>query len=80
MGLIIGVPLLIGLMWIVTQMGAYWWLWAFLFLWLFQVIMIVIYPMFILPCFNKLEPLKAGELKDRLMALGIVVGLNLKLF
>ncbi len=70
LGLIIGVPLLMGLMWIVTQMGAYWWLWAFVFLWLFQVVMIVLYPMFILPLFNKLEPLEAGELKDRLLALG----------
>ena len=70
LGLIIGVPLLMGLMWIVTQMGVYWWLWAFVFLWLFQVVMIVLYPMFILPLFNKLEPLEAGELKDRLLALG----------
>jgi STE24 endopeptidase len=70
LGLIIGVPVLMALMWIVTQMGAYWWLWAFVFLWLFQVVMIVLYPMFILPLFNKLEPLEAGELKDRLLALG----------
>ena len=70
LGLIIGVPLLIVLMWIVTQMGSYWWFWAFVFLWLFQVFMIVMYPMFILPIFNKLEPLGPGELRDRLMALG----------
>ena len=68
--LVIGVPLLVGLMWIVTQMGTFWWLWAFVFLWLFQVIMIVLYPMFILPLFNKLEPLAVGELKDRLLSLG----------
>ena len=70
LGLIIGVPVLMALMWIVTQMGAYWWLWAFVFLWLFQVVMLILYPMFILPLFNKLEPLEAGELKDRLLALG----------
>ena len=70
LGLIIGVPVLMALMWIVTQMGTYWWLWAFVFLWLFQVVMIVLYPMFILPLFNKLEPLETGELKDRLLALG----------
>ena len=67
---VIGVPLLMGLMWIVTQMGTFWWLWAFVFLWLFQVVMIVLYPMFILPLFNKLEPLAAGELRDRLLSLG----------
>ena len=70
LSLVIGVPLLMGLMWIVTQMGTFWWLWAFVFLWLFQVVMIVLYPMFILPLFNKLEPLAAGELKDRLLSLG----------
>ncbi|MDC3132527.1 M48 family metallopeptidase [Opitutae bacterium] len=70
LGLIIGVPLIMGLMWIVTQMGDYWWLWAFVFLCLFQVVMIVLYPMFILPLFNKLEPLETGELKKRLLALG----------
>ncbi len=70
LGLIIGVPVLMALMWIVTQMGAYWWFLAFVFLWLFQVVMLILYPMFILPLFNKLEPLEAGELKDRLLALG----------
>jgi STE24 endopeptidase len=31
--------------------------------------MVVAYPMFIMPLFNKLEPMEAGELKDRLFAL-----------
>ena len=30
LSLVIGVPLLICLMWIVSQMGTFWWLWAFL--------------------------------------------------
>ena len=51
-------------------MGAFWWLWGFVFLWLFQVVMIVLYPMFILPFFNKLEPLAEGELRDSLLRLG----------
>ena len=49
LSLVIGVPLLMSLMWIVSQMGTFWWLWAFVFLWLFQVVMIVLYPMFIYP-------------------------------
>ena len=34
--------------------------------------------MFILPLFNKLEPLESGELKDRLMALGDRCGFKSK--
>ena len=67
---VIGVPLLMCLMWIVNQMGEFWWIWAFVFLWLFQIVMIVLYPMFILPLFNKLEPLASGHLKDQLLSLG----------
>lgn len=74
----IGVPLIFLLMWIVEQMGSYWWLWAFAVFWLFQVIMVIVYPMFILPLFNKLEPLESGELKDRLMALGDRCGFKSK--
>ena len=31
--------------------------------------MVVAYPMFIMPLFNKLEPMEEGELKTRLFAL-----------
>lgn len=74
----IGVPLLMALIWIVEGMGEYWWLWAFIFFWAFQVIMMVLYPMFILPLFNKLEPMEAGELKERLLALGDRCGFQSK--
>ncbi len=78
LSIILGVPLIAGLIWIVNQMGDFWWVWAFVFFWLFQVIMLVLYPMFILPLFNKLEPLGAGELKDRLLALGDRCGFKSK--
>ena len=78
LSLIIGIPLLISLMWIVSSMGKSWWLWAFFLLWLFQVVMVILYPMFILPIFNKLEPLQEGELKDRLLSLGDRCGFTSK--
>jgi STE24 endopeptidase len=46
-----------------------WWLWAWAILLVFQVTMIIIYPLLILPLFNKLTPLPDGELKERLMQL-----------
>ena len=78
LSLIIGVPLLMILMWIVSQMGTYWWVWAFIFFWAFQILLVVIYPMYILPIFNKLEPLESGELKDRLLKLGEMCGFESK--
>ncbi|CAI8358505.1 MAG: Protease HtpX [Opitutia bacterium UBA7350] len=68
-GLVIGLPLLALLLWLVEALGANWWLWGFGAFFLFQLIMVVAYPMYIMPLFNKLEPLEAGELKTRLFDL-----------
>ena len=54
--------------------GAYWWVWAFVFISAFQLLMIVIFPTFIAPWFNKFEPLKEGEFRERILALADQVG------
>lgn len=66
-GFILGYPLLCLILWLARI--PYWWLIAFAAVFFFQVIMIVIYPMFILPLYNKFEPLPEGPLRDRLMDL-----------
>jgi len=63
---LLGVPLLTLLFLFFDAFENTWWLWGFGAVALFQVMMIVIYPRFILPLFNKLEPLADGELKTRL--------------
>jgi len=68
-GLVLGFPLLWGLLLLVERLGATWWIWGFCLLFGFQLLMIVLYPKLILPLFNKLTPLPEGELRDRLMAL-----------
>ena len=68
-GFVIGYPLLTLLVFLVTSVGSMWWVWGFAVFFLFQLVMVVAYPMFIMPLFNKMEPMKAGELKDRLFAL-----------
>lgn len=68
--LVIGFPLLWALLALVRWAGAGWWLWAFGLIFGFQLLMVVLYPKLILPLFNRLTPLPAGELRDRLMALG----------
>lgn len=68
-GALIGIPALAFIVWIVglTQI---WWLWGFAVMLIFQLIMVVVYPMFILPLFNKFEELPEGSLRERLMELG----------
>ena len=69
LGFGIGYPLLALLIFLVTSAGDLWWVWGFTVFFLFQLVMVVAYPMFIMPLFNKMEPMAAGELKDRLFAL-----------
>ena len=68
-GFIIGYPLVSTLLWFASSLGASWWLWGFIAFFGFQMLLMVLWPMLILPLFNKLEPLPDGELRDRLMAL-----------
>ena len=74
LGLVIGVPFLLVIFWLMDAMGRYWWLWAFVFITGFQLLMIVIFPTFIAPWFNKYEPLKEGEFRERILALANQVG------
>ena len=55
-------------------MGRFWWIWSFGFITTFQLLMIVVFPTFIAPWFNKFEPLKEGEFRDRILALADQVG------
>ena len=74
LGTLIGCPLIALLLFLVQSVGTYWWVWGFLVFFLFQIIMLVAYPMFIMPLFNKMEPLEEGPLKDRLFALAARTG------
>ncbi len=68
-GLLIGFPLLWVLLALVDWFGSSWWIWGFVFFFAFQLVMLVLYPMLIMPLFNKFTPLPEGELRERLMAL-----------
>jgi len=74
LGLVIGVPFLLVILWLMDVMGNFWWLWAFIFITAFQLGMIVIFPSFIAPWFNKFEPLKDGEFRERILALANQLG------
>ena len=74
LGIIIGAPFLWVVLWLMNNRGGYWWIWAFLFIAGFQFIMIMVYPVLIAPWFNKFEPLKEGEFRDRILALADAIG------
>ncbi len=46
-----------------------WWIMAFLSFFALQLVLMIVWPKFIIPLFNKLTPLEDGELRDRLMRL-----------
>ena len=72
-GLIVSIvlcaPILALILWFAQTFSTTWWLCGFALVAIFQVVMIVVYPMFIVPLFNKLEDLPEGDLKTALFAL-----------
>ena len=65
----IGVPLLLVTFWLMEKMGALWWLYVWLVWLAFSLAMIVIYPTYIAPMFNKFLPLADLSLKERIETL-----------
>ena len=66
LGLAIGAPLLLLVLWIMDSSGAWWWLYVWL-TWLgFSLLMMWAYPAFIAPFFNTFRPLQNAELKTRI--------------
>ncbi len=69
LGVVLGLPLLMGLLWIMEKLGQFWWVYAFGFLTTFQLLLLWIYPTWIAPLFNKFSPLEEGETKEKILAL-----------
>lgn len=68
-GAIIGLPLAATVLWLMGAAGPWWWLWAW-GLWMgFNLLLMVVYPMWIAPLFNKFQPLADEALKARVTAL-----------
>ncbi|SIT40137.1 putative peptidase M48 family [Paraburkholderia ribeironis] len=69
LGVAFGLPLLFVVLWLMNQAGSLWWLWTWIVWVVFQMLVLVLYPSFIAPLFNKFEPLKDEALKTRIEAL-----------
>lgn len=63
LSLLLGVPLLAGLLWLMRQPGP-WWFWAWLGLMALMFLMMDLYPRVIAPMFNRFTPLD-GPLRTR---------------
>jgi STE24 endopeptidase len=66
LGLAIGVPLLLAVLWLMAQMGDLWWLYVWLTWVGFNLLMLVAYPTLIAPLFNKFTPLADATLQTRI--------------
>ncbi len=69
LGVAIGAPLLLAVLWLMAAMGRNWWLYVWLFWLATNLLALLIYPTLIAPLFNKFTPLDNAELRSRIEAL-----------
>lgn len=69
LGLAIGTPVLLAVLWLMAKMGSLWWLYVWLFWCGFNLLVLFLYPTWIAPLFNKFTPLDDAPLKARIEAL-----------
>lgn len=68
-GALLGLPIAAMILWLMGAAGPLWWLWSWA-LWMgFNLLLMVVFPTFIAPLFNKFQPLQDEALKARVMAL-----------
>ena len=69
LGAAIGLPIVALILWLMGAAGAFWWLWAWAGWMGFNLLLLVVYPTFIAPLFNKFKPLEDETLKARVTEL-----------
>jgi STE24 endopeptidase len=69
LGAAIGLPIAAVILWLMGAAGRYWWLWAWSFWMGFNLLLLVVYPTFIAPLFNKFKPLEDEALRSRVTSL-----------
>ncbi|CAN5898606.1 M48 family metallopeptidase [soil metagenome] len=69
LGAVIGLPIAALILWLMGAAGTFWWLWAWCAWMGFNLLLMLIYPSFIAPLFNKFKPLDDPTLQARVTAL-----------
>ncbi len=68
-GALIGLPIAALILWLMGAAGSLWWLWAWAVWMGFNLLLMLVYPTFIAPLFNKFKPLDDASLQARVTAL-----------
>ncbi|HVY07114.1 MAG TPA: M48 family metallopeptidase [Burkholderiales bacterium] len=68
-GIVLGLPLLLAVLWLMAGMGDLWWLYVWIVAVVFMLFVQFIAPSVIAPLFNKFVPMQDGEMKARIEAL-----------
>lgn len=74
LSIVIGIPILLISLWIISNLGGLWWLWLWVFISVFNFLMLILYPTYIAPFFNKFLPLKDVKLKTKIEKLLLKCG------
>ncbi|HEY9223374.1 MAG TPA: M48 family metallopeptidase [Variovorax sp.] len=69
LGALIGLPIAALILWLMGAAGSLWWLWAWAVWMGFNLLLMLVYPTFIAPLFNKFKPLDDASLQTRVTAL-----------
>lgn len=80
LGILIGTPIAALILWLMGAAGQAWWLWAWSAWVVFSLLLMVIFPIFIAPLFNKFEPLQDDTLASRVTSLMTRCGFKAKGF
>ncbi|PIE75196.1 MAG: peptidase M48 [Deltaproteobacteria bacterium] len=65
---IIGIPLISVILLFFKYTGPFSWIWCWAGVGFFMIILQIVFPVWIMPLFNKFTPLEDGELKNRVMS------------
>ena len=77
LAIILGVPLLAGILTFFQYAGSSAWIWCWALVTLFMIVVQFIAPTWIMPLFNRFEPLETGDLKDAIMAYARAIDFSL---
>lgn len=67
--IVLGMPIAALFLWLMKATGSLWWLWVWSSWMVFNLLLMLVYPTFIAPLFNKFAPLDDAVLKARVTAL-----------
>ena len=80
LAVVIGLPLAALVLWMMGATGPWWWLWVWAVWMGFNLLMLLVYPTWIAPLFNKFQPLQDPEIQTRVTQLMARCGFTSKGF